>query len=219
MGSNQSSPKASKVERRHASKKRRKVKRSKTKRSTAASTTATSSSAYSTSKKSKKSVKSHSKPEFIDKIDRNIVLDETESGISSQDSCPFCSENHDEDELLYCGKGSLCSRRSRATVLSKKVKGLRKRRPGVGPRQRTPLSLVNSSSSTGSGGLNHNGELTSGSEEKINFNIQTIRTPENKTKVTHFKSVALIDITPTPSFLISGIFSSRKWFVGTCCCC
>ena len=46
-------------------------------------------------------------------------------------TCPFCEndlfcEDHD---LLYCSKGSLCSRRSKATLKSRKVPGKRKKLP------------------------------------------------------------------------------------------
>ncbi len=54
-------------------------------------------------------------------------------------TCPFCEEDcvhyieTDEDQaggpLLYCSKGSLCSRRSKATLKSRKVPGKRKKLP------------------------------------------------------------------------------------------
>ena len=52
-------------------------------------------------------------------------------------TCPFCEADcvHETDEdqaggpLLYCSKGSLCSRRSKATLKSRKVPGKRKKLP------------------------------------------------------------------------------------------
>ena len=54
-------------------------------------------------------------------------------------TCPFCETDcvhyieTDEDQaggpLLYCSKGSLCSRRSKATLKSRKVPGKRKKLP------------------------------------------------------------------------------------------
>ena len=154
MGANISTQNGSKSDKRRKSKKVRKSKKrlssssSRVNRSTGSSSLKTQNSASNTgrSQKSAKSSDRHIAPSAVlteneagNKAkfaphNHNITTDETESGISSQDSCPFCSENH-EDELLYCGKGSMCSRRSRATVLSKKVKG-RRRRP---VRQRAPL--------------------------------------------------------------------------------
>lgn len=51
-------------------------------------------------------------------------------------TCPFCDDlmqhqrpdSDTDDQLLYCSKGSLCSRRSRATVKSRKVPGKPKRK-------------------------------------------------------------------------------------------
>ena len=66
----------------------------------------------------------------------NLVFPKSEDSSSSDDvsdiTCPFCSSNEeallqgigpyyegrDSREPLYCTKGSICSRRSRATVLS-----------------------------------------------------------------------------------------------------
>ena len=62
---------------------------------------------------------------------------------SSEFSCPFCEEDYEhsvlhhvrdsdsKNKMLYCSKGSLCSRRSKATVKSRKVPGKRKKRKKV----------------------------------------------------------------------------------------
>ena len=58
---------------------------------------------------------------------------------SSEFSCPFCEEDYEhsvlhhecQNRMLYCSKGSLCSRRSKATVKSRKVPGKRKKRKKV----------------------------------------------------------------------------------------
>ena len=58
----------------------------------------------------------------------------------SEFSCPFCAEDYEHsvlhhvpthNKMLYCSKGSLCSRRSKATVKSRKVPGKRKKRKKV----------------------------------------------------------------------------------------
>lgn len=62
-------------------------------------------------------------------------------------TCPFCDDlvhhqrpsagdSDTDDQLLYCSKGSLCSRRSRATVKSRKVPGKPKRK-----KKKTAISL------------------------------------------------------------------------------
>ncbi len=55
------------------------------------------------------------------------------SSYSDQDSlCPFCDEADSKKQLLYCSKGSLCSRRSKATLKSRQVPGRRgKKRPFI----------------------------------------------------------------------------------------
>jgi hypothetical protein len=96
-------------------------------------------------------------------------------------SCLYCSEdhyqqgNHDHDnQLLYCTKGSLCSRRSRATVMSKKVRGRRSRPP-----------IISSSTSTSS-------SSSSVISNNIPTRVETVHTPQNKTKVTHFKATSRV---------------------------
>ena len=71
---------------------------------------------------------------------------ETRSNTTDNDSefsCPFCAEDYEhsvlhhvrdsdsKNKMLYCSKGSLCSRRSKATVKSRKVPGKRKKRKKV----------------------------------------------------------------------------------------
>ena len=66
-------------------------------------------------------------------------------------TCPFCSCNEEallqgggpyEGQPLYCTKGSICSRRSRATVLSRNVRGRRKKpsRPAAGTTKKATSS-------------------------------------------------------------------------------
>ena len=92
----------------------------------------------------------------------NLVFLKSENSSSSDDvsdiTCPFCSSNEeallqgigpyyegrDSREPLYCTKGSICSRRSRATVLSRNVRGRRKKpsRPAAGTTKKAQCSKI-----------------------------------------------------------------------------
>lgn len=88
------------------------------------------------------------------------MKDSSSSSSSSSNSCLYCNSDDDDQQprrsnlganhenssgaqlALYCSRGSLCSRRSRATVMSKKVPGKRKKK------RRPPLKGSSLSSSS-----------------------------------------------------------------------